>query len=76
LVEQDMPERHIIDEYVETVGYQHARSLLWNHFYVRTEADAERPRSIRTVAWLQRPPHPVRPELTSIGYPGRRLRLV
>lgn len=56
-------------------GYQLARTLLWNSFFARGE-DVKRLRDLRAFAWLQRPPHPVRPELSAIGYPGRRLRRV
>jgi FkbM family methyltransferase len=63
LVESDTggEKTRAIDEYLLTVGYQRARSFLWNHFYVQTDTDAERLRAVRAIAWLQRPPHPLRP---------------
>jgi FkbM family methyltransferase len=77
LVESDIDgtERKPIDHHLETLGYRLARSLLWNHFYAQGE-DVYRLREITAVAWLQRPPHPLRPELSAIGYAGPRFRVI
>jgi FkbM family methyltransferase len=76
LVEAGEEERKANDAFLETIGYERARSLLWNHFYCHARPDVERLRSVTAVAWLQRPPHPTRPELSRIGYPGKRLRII
>jgi FkbM family methyltransferase len=68
-------ELEALEETLALVGYRVARSMLWNHFFC-AEADVARLRDVRAVAWLQRPAHPVRPELSAIGYPGRQLRCV
>ena len=48
---------------------------LAGRFFAEGE-DVQRLRNIRAFAWLQRPPHPIRPDLSAIGYPGRQLRRV
>jgi FkbM family methyltransferase len=68
-------ERIALEETLAPVGYLLARSLNWNHFFAAAD-DVERLRRAHALVWLQRPPHPVRPELTALGYAGRRLRLV
>jgi FkbM family methyltransferase len=69
-------QRAPLDQYLATLGYELARSLKWNHFYTRTQIDARRLRWIHGWVWLERPPHPLRPELTKLGYPGGRLRRI
>ena len=65
----------VMNEILGAHGYRLARSLLWNSFFAKGD-DVDRLQSIHAFAWLQRPPHPTRPELSAIGYPGRRLRRV
>ena len=63
----------VMNEILAAHGYRLARSLLWNSFFARGE-DIDRLRDIHALAWLQRPAHPIRPELSAVGYPGRRFR--
>jgi FkbM family methyltransferase len=45
--------------YLGERGYRLARSMAWNHFFVRTKRDVRRCRAIGFTALLERPVHPL-----------------
>src|SRR5262249_50862923 len=60
VIEANKPEeRHALDLHLGPRGYRLARSLAWNHFYVRSTDDMERFRAIAFAAKLERPAHPL-----------------
>ena len=52
-------ERQAIDDHLGPRGYHWARSMAWNHFYVRTREDARALCSIDVSTTLERPAHPL-----------------
>lgn len=61
-------ERQRLTDYLAPRGYLFARSLQWNCFYVRSEADRRALRSIAVSAKLTRPPHPLGQQHDRFGY--------
>jgi FkbM family methyltransferase len=53
------PHRQAVDDHLAPRGYLPARSMAWNHFYVRTQEDARALRAIEVKTDLERPPHPL-----------------
>jgi hypothetical protein len=61
-------EREILDQYLGSRGYVLARSLVWNHFYVRNEADRRAMRAVTVSAKLEQAPHPLGSLHNRFGY--------
>jgi FkbM family methyltransferase len=60
VIEANKPEeRQALDLHLGPRGYRLARSLAWNHFYVRSADDMEKLRAIAFAAKLERPAHPL-----------------
>ena len=60
VIEANTPtQRQAVDDHLGPRGYMPARSMAWNHFYVRTREDAHALRAIEVKADLERPPHPL-----------------
>lgn len=60
VIEANKPEeRQALDVHLDARGYRLARSLAWNHFYVRSAEDMEKLRAIAFAAKLERPAHPL-----------------
>jgi FkbM family methyltransferase len=66
----DAEQRQAIDHHLGPRSYWLARSLDWNHFYVRTTQDARALRSIEVRTTLMRPPHPLGRLYNRMGEPG------
>ena len=66
----DAEQRQAIDDHLARRGYRLARSLDWNHFYVRTLEDARALCSIEVRTTLERPPHPLGRLYNRMGEPG------
>lgn len=60
-------ERKAIDDHLVPRGYSLARSMNWNHFYVRNEDDRRALRSITVSEKLERAPHPIDPLHSRFG---------
>jgi hypothetical protein len=52
-------QKQTLDDHLGPRGYRWARSMRWNHFYVRTPEDARALCSIEVRTTLERPPHPL-----------------
>ncbi len=63
-------EREGIDDYLAKRGYRLARSIAWNHFYVRSKQDQRALRAITVSAKLARPHHPSGLLHDRFGYPA------
>jgi FkbM family methyltransferase len=61
-------ERKALDAYLGPRGYRYARSITWNHFYVRSEDDQRALRAITVSAKLEHPPHPLGTVHSRFGY--------
>jgi len=61
-------ERKALDAHLEKRGYRHARSITWNHFYVRNEEDRRGLRAITVSAKIEHPPHPLGAVHGRFGY--------
>ena len=60
VIEANTPEhQQAVNTHLGGRGYVAARSMAWNHFYVRTPEDALRASAIVVSTELQRPPHPL-----------------
>lgn len=60
VIEANTPtQKQAVDDHLGPRGYIPARSMAWNHFYVRTREDAHTLRAIEVKADLERPPHPL-----------------
>jgi len=68
VLEANRPEeRQAIDDYLGGRGYRLARSMAWNHFYVRSADDMRKLRAIAFAARLDRPAHPLGRAYNRIG---------
>ena len=63
----DAAQRRAIDDHLGERGYRWARSMAWNHFYVRTSEDARSLCSIDVRATLERPAHPLGRVYNQVG---------
>jgi FkbM family methyltransferase len=60
VIEANTPaQRQEVDNHLRPRGYRAARSMAWNHFYVRKPEDARALRKIEVKTDLERPPHPL-----------------
>jgi len=66
----DAEQRQAIDDHLARRGYRLARSMGWNHFYVRTPEDARALCAIEVRTTLERPPHPLGRLYNRMGEPG------
>jgi FkbM family methyltransferase len=62
-------ERKALDIHLAPRGYRYARSITWNHFYVRNEEDRRALRAITVSAKLEHPLHPLGTVHGRFGYP-------
>jgi FkbM family methyltransferase len=58
-----------LDQYLASRGYRRARSMRWNHFYVRGEDDFQKMRAVSGSVKLANVPHPVDPALNPLSFP-------
>jgi FkbM family methyltransferase len=63
-----------LDAYLGPRGYTRVRSMRWNHFYCRTEADIQKLRSVTGSANLMQVPHPADPTLNPLSFPAGPLK--
>jgi FkbM family methyltransferase len=61
--------RHALEDYLSVHGYALARSMYWNHFFVRSEEDSQSLQSITVSTTIERPAHPLGRAYNRVGEP-------
>jgi hypothetical protein len=58
-----------LDRYLVPRGYRRARSMRWNHFYVRGDEDLRKMRGVTGSVRLANVPHPIDPNFNRVSFP-------